>query len=222
MTTMSDEQARIRGNVHVTDSDCWVWQGYRNEHGYGRLWAPKRYVHRAAYEAFVGPIPAGLNVLHRCDNPPCCNPAHLFLGTRADNARDMLAKGRGALQKNPALMARSGDAHWSRHKPERIARGDRNGARTRPDCLARGDRHGSHTRPDRVARGDRNGAYTKPESRRVGSLNGGAKLTEEQVREIRRLRNVERVRLTTLAAQFGVSEQLVSMIARGVAWKHVG
>jgi hypothetical protein len=219
--TTTDAQEHIRSNVMVTASGCWEWQRYRNEHGYGRMWRPKVYAHRASFEAFVGPIPSGLSVLHRCDNPPCCNPEHLFLGTRADNMRDMCAKGRCALQRNPRLLARCGDEHWSHKKPECVARGDRNGARAHPERLARGDRHGRHTKPESTAKGLRNGAHTKPESRRQGELNGQAKLTDMDVREIRRLRNQCGARLALLAVRFGVSQTLISMIARGTAWKHV-
>jgi hypothetical protein len=75
---------------------CWVWTGNTVSGGYGLFGLRGRQVlaHRFAYERAFGPIPDGQKVLHRCDNPPCCNPAHLFAGTQADNVRDMLAKGR--------------------------------------------------------------------------------------------------------------------------------
>lgn len=85
-----------------TADECWEWQGKRSTKGYGLIARGSRDMrsdraHRVAYEVARGPIPAGLFVLHHCDNPPCCNPSHLFLGTAADNTADMMRKGRGRL-----------------------------------------------------------------------------------------------------------------------------
>jgi hypothetical protein len=78
---------------------CIEWGGVKNTYGYGTLRkGPKGagwlLAHRVSYELAYGPIPDGLGVLHRCDNPPCVNVEHLFLGTQADNVADMVAKGR--------------------------------------------------------------------------------------------------------------------------------
>jgi hypothetical protein len=79
---------------------CWEWQkcriGRGISRGYGRFWNGNTDVlsHRFAYEWLVGEIPSGMLVCHRCDNPPCCNPNHLFLGTQADNVRDCVNKER--------------------------------------------------------------------------------------------------------------------------------
>lgn len=75
---------------------CIIFTGNLNPAGYGRLWVKGRiyYPHRLSYMVNIGPIPAGMCVCHRCDSPPCINPAHLFLGTHADNAADMIQKGR--------------------------------------------------------------------------------------------------------------------------------
>lgn len=79
--------------------DCWIWQRSCIRGGYGSFMLvgkQKRIAHRFAYEMFVGPIPKRQLVLHECDNPPCCNPQHLFLGNHKKNIRDMVKKGRQA------------------------------------------------------------------------------------------------------------------------------
>jgi len=75
---------------------CWNWTGYTNRGGYGTISVngKKLTVHRVAYVELVGEIPGGLFVCHRCDNPLCFNPGHLFLGTNLENTRDSVAKGR--------------------------------------------------------------------------------------------------------------------------------
>jgi hypothetical protein len=82
--------------------DCWLWTGHRGCKGYGAAWAEGRHqaAHRVSWELAFGAIPDGLHVLHHCDNPPCVNPDHLWLGTNSDNQRDCVAKGRA----NPLLF----------------------------------------------------------------------------------------------------------------------
>lgn len=79
------------------NSGCWLWVGSANKHGYGNFWHDGKCqkAHRFSYTSFVGPIPAGLDLLHRCDVPCCVNPDHLRPGTAWDNVKDMWAKGRG-------------------------------------------------------------------------------------------------------------------------------
>ncbi len=97
--------------ITANPDKCWEWQYFRNENNYGQSHKDGRNMltHRIAWELTYGEIPDGLWVLHKCDNPPCCNPAHLFLGTHQDNMQDMATKGRS----NPPGL--QGEKH-ARHK----------------------------------------------------------------------------------------------------------
>lgn len=93
---MTPEQiARFWAKVDKSDA-CWVWRGAQNGRGYGAVGVNGRMqgAHRIAYTLTYGPIPAGLLVCHRCDNPPCVRPEHLFIGTYKDNTQDAWLKGR--------------------------------------------------------------------------------------------------------------------------------
>jgi hypothetical protein len=143
--------------VQVGEPDeCWPWTAAKRRRGYGTFTLARRnYVaHRIVYQVATGVDPGDRLVCHTCDNPPCCNPAHLFLGTHTDNVRDMLTKGRGR------------PPHGTRHH--------------------------------------------------------GAKLTEEDVREIRR-RAATGEKLVTISRDYAVGQPRLSVIVRhpDKAWRHI-
>jgi hypothetical protein len=93
----TDPILRFWSHVDRT-GDCWLWTSAKLPHGYGQFrlvpGETMRKAHRLSYEWAHGPIPEGMGVLHRCDNPSCVNPDHLFTGTQLDNMRDCRAKNR--------------------------------------------------------------------------------------------------------------------------------
>lgn len=97
-------KAKLTAYTKVNEATgCWEWQAAKLPSGYGQaIFEGRHYrAHRMAYELWVGPIPEGMHVCHKCDNPPCCNPEHLFIGTAFDNMRDAASKGRLARGVSP-------------------------------------------------------------------------------------------------------------------------
>ena len=93
-----DPRTTIRFQSKIRKSDeCWLWTAAQDKDGYGRFRLGDNVVfaHRVAYEAQNGSVSDDICVLHNCDNPPCVNPEHLFVGTKADNNHDKRVKGRG-------------------------------------------------------------------------------------------------------------------------------
>ena len=137
-----DGSARVWSRISVGDiEDCWPWLGPLNRDGYGRpIWNGHREgAHRIAWLTRVGPIPEGMSVLHRCDNPPCCNPAHLFLGTQADNMQDCASKGRSSTSRNAG--ERNGSAKLSAHEAALIRSTPRNEVATLARLYGVTERH---------------------------------------------------------------------------------
>lgn len=132
----SDRRFWSRLDKSAGDGACWLWTGAKSKRaGYGviRIHGKLFGTHRVAYALTNGPIPRGMCVCHACDVRLCCNPAHLWLGTKSDNAKDRHAKGRTA----------SGESNGTRRHPEKLTRGDDHWTRKHPDRIKRGDSHGS-------------------------------------------------------------------------------
>jgi len=109
--------ARFWAKVDKDSADCWIWTGSKRNKGYGAfVWydggdVVQGRAHRFSYELHYGKIPDGLCVLHKCDNPSCVNPEHLFIGTKADNNRDMHNKGRAVRGGTYSRKYQRGESH---------------------------------------------------------------------------------------------------------------
>jgi hypothetical protein len=188
--------AHFWSRVQKFDS-CWLWTGALHDFGYGDLRVASQHwhAHCLVYTLTYGPIPKGMCVCHSCDMPPCCNPEHLFLATRAGNLHDMWSKGRG----------RSGISRVPVPEERR----------------ARGLAHGRYTMPERTARGDRNGSRLHPERLARGERSGSSRLTEAQVRAIRTRYASGGVSYRQLSQEYGVVKTAIAAVVKRQNWQHV-
>lgn len=230
---------RFWSKVTVTgDDDCWEWNGYKRLRGYGafQLNGSPHITSRIAYKLHYNVDPMELLVCHSCDNPPCCNPRHLFLGTAADNSRDMVTKQR---QNTP-----NGERHGSKTKPGSRARGERSNLAklTAEEALEIRRLYSSGLTQKQIATSfgiTREGvasiiqantwkhiaAESLSDRNRLanpGERNGSAKLTATQVREIRQLASEKpRRSYQAIGRQYGITGRMASLIANRKAWTHL-
>lgn len=210
-------EERFLANVRKTET-CWLWTASTTSWGYGQIMHKGKgsRAHRVSWELHNGPIPTGLFVCHHCDVPACVNPAHLFLGTNAENLADMDAKG---WRVNPRRSG-PGEVHGHVTLTEKqvldICQRPSQGLGT----LAK-EFNVTRTQISRIRRRKAWTHLAVPPSDsdpRHGEFHGNAKLTAAQVLAIRsRQGQTQR----SLAKEFGVNQQHISDIRLGKRWAHL-
>lgn len=201
------------------DDECWGWKYSQQPSGYSqiRVDGTTQLAHRLSYELHYGPIPPGLHVCHKCDNRECVNPNHLFLGTHADNMRDRDSKGRVRHgQDHPCAILAEQDVVAIRVLAEQ-------GIRQQVIAAKFGVQLNEVSRIVRGERWSRAGGPIQPnrkQYRRKGQEHPGAKLTDGDVREIRRL-VAQGVTQREIGRRYGVSRSTIGLIVRGKTWGHV-
>lgn len=208
--------------------DCWEWLGSRQKRGYGGFRGKR--THRVMWELVYGPVPSGKYVCHRCDNPSCCNPLHLFVGSAKENYDDAVSKKR---HRNVTLGGK-----WARGETHGHAKLREDQVVEIRECYARGEatredlakKHGVHyatirhllRRDSWKHVGGPIGVRGQAGNRgRAGTAHPASRFDEDQVREIKRCWAMGKTTCAQIASKLGVPRQTVSNIVHGRAWKHV-
>lgn len=210
--------ARLKKRVEVQPNGCWYWIGATNKGGYGVIQVDRKPVstHRMAFDLFVGPIPKGLFVCHKCDVRKCVNPDHLFIGTHADNTADMVNKGRSAHGE------RSNHVKLTEADVLEIRKMYADGGILQSELAKRfGVSHslvvkiilGKLWKRSFVPGGKTRDSY--------GERHHSAKLTEASVLEIRKIYSEGKLTQEKIAKRYGVDRSVVGSIVLGKIWKHL-
>ena len=190
----------------VLAGECWETTLKKTKNGYVcmKVAGKQVFVHRLAYETYIGPIPAGLSVCHHCDNRGCFNPAHLFAGTTLDNVRDMVQKGR---------LRGGSKSRFTEEQKASIA----TDPRTQQEIAAEYGTHQSYVSKLQRDQGVARTRHTQEGKARVGEAHGRALVTESDVLAIRASEET----LAALAARYLISESAVGAIRTRRTWKHI-
>lgn len=217
----SEDRRRFTAKVKRRDpAQCWEWTAGRWRRGYGQFKVQGHPVqaHRFAWHVEHGGPPTDLMVCHLCDNPPCCNPAHLVLGTRAANAFDMVRKGRQlSAERHPRTAITRQQAR--RMRLALVAGADVREISRRSWVsisgvykILRWERYGDQDADLRT--------HCAELLTNQGSAHHNARLTETDVRLIRSLVESGDSQ-ASVARRFGISSQHVSDIVNGRRWSHL-
>lgn len=187
------------------ETDCWIWIGATGRWGYGLLMLNRKYgqrAHRLSYELYRGTIPDRMHVLHTCDNPPCVNPEHLFIGDNHDNMMDRDAKRHQQFGEKNTHAKLTEETILEIRKQNMSSRdiSNRYGVTMSQAWRIKRGIHWKHTIPPKYP-----------------FQHGNAKLNEE---DVRRILNDNRS-LSKIGKDYSVSPSTISMIRNKIIWKHI-